>query len=231
MRSLIILFITGFIISMIVFTPQTLGANRNCCNYYKQLSIDQSATITTDRSKKSYSPTFELKPTSYRSIFTTPDNKISLWNRGVTLLRGANIYQRRVYPEYDDGYIGNGQFGPPFTQKEFYALSALGANYVNLSTHGVFSEKLPYVVNPAAVANMDLMISRIEKADMFVVISIRTGPGGMNWLSLVRKGLTMSLLNGPVLQKTTLSSCPLKLRTNGRTCGLISQTDIKTVRP
>jgi len=115
--------------------------------------------------------------TRAHSVKFSPSDKISLWNSGETLLRGANVFQRRVYPEYDDGYIGDGQFGPPFAQAELNSLSALGANYVNLSTHGVFTEKSPYMVNPSAVVNLDLMISMIERADMFVVISIRTGPG------------------------------------------------------
>ena len=43
-----------------------------------------------------------------------------LWSGETTMLRGANIHQRRVYPELDGGeYLGGGPIGPPFTQADF----------------------------------------------------------------------------------------------------------------
>ena len=100
-----------------------------------------------------------------------------LWS-GETMLRGANIHQRRVYPELDGGeYLGGGPVGPPFTQADFDRLSALGANYVNISHPGLFTETPPYEPDPAVVENLDMLIEMAGRADLFVVISFRTGPG------------------------------------------------------
>ena len=69
-----------------------------------------------------------------------------MWTHG-TQLRGANTWQRIVVPEYDgDQFLGDGYIGPSYTQKDFDRLAALGANYVNLSHPGIFSERPPYVL-------------------------------------------------------------------------------------
>jgi len=102
--------------------------------------------------------------------------KWALWTEG-TRLRGANIYQRRVYPELDDGCMGSGPVGPPHTQRGFDRLSAMGANYVNVSHPGLFAEMPPYVLNENMQANLDTLLGMIADADMFAVISFRTGPG------------------------------------------------------
>jgi hypothetical protein len=104
--------------------------------------------------------------------------KWDLWSSGTTTLRGANIHQRLVYPELDGTeYMGPGPVGPPFTQQDFDDLSALGANWVNISHPGLFTEEPPFQVNPDAEANLDALLAMIEQADMFAVISFRTGPG------------------------------------------------------
>lgn len=104
-------------------------------------------------------------------------DKWSLWTGG-THLRGANIYQRKVYPELDGTeFLGPGPFGPPYTQQDFDHLAAMGANYVNISHPGLFTETLPYIPDPAAQANLDNLLRMIAKADMFAVITFRTGPG------------------------------------------------------
>ncbi|MBI9044940.1 MAG: cellulase family glycosylhydrolase [Anaerolineaceae bacterium] len=104
-------------------------------------------------------------------------DKLSLW-MGETQLRGANIYQRIVYPELDGpDFFGPGPLGPPFQQSDFNELAALGANYVNISHAGLFTEKPPYEVNLESQANLDKLLDMVEKADMFAVISFRTGPG------------------------------------------------------
>ena len=101
----------------------------------------------------------------------------TLWATGVQL-RGANVYQRRVYPELDGPtFMGPGPFGPPFTQADFDALAALGANYVNLSHPGLFTETAPYTVDLDAQANLDNLLAMAAQADMFAVITFRTGPG------------------------------------------------------
>ncbi|MGD8815338.1 MAG: cellulase family glycosylhydrolase [Anaerolineales bacterium] len=101
----------------------------------------------------------------------------NLWTTG-TQLRGVNIYQRHVYPELDGPeFMGPGPLGPPYTQADLDQLSTLGANYVNISHPGLFDEQFPYQVNVDSVANLDRLLHMIERADMFAVISFRTGPG------------------------------------------------------
>ncbi|MGD8398924.1 MAG: cellulase family glycosylhydrolase, partial [Anaerolineae bacterium] len=100
-----------------------------------------------------------------------------LWT-GPTQLRGANIYQRRVHPELDgDVLLGPGPVGPPYTQADFDALAALGANYVNVSYPGLYTETPPYVLDGAVQAHLDALLDMIAYADLFAVISYRTGPG------------------------------------------------------
>ena len=111
------------------------------------------------------------------SVEINPYDKYALWTNG-TQLRGANTWQRIVVPEYD-GYefLGDGYIGPPYTQEDFDRLAALGANYVNLSHPGLFTERPPYVLDEQVQANLDNMIAMATEADLFVVITFRTGPG------------------------------------------------------
>lgn len=103
--------------------------------------------------------------------------KYKLWSDGVNL-RGANMYQRRVYPTLDgDDFLGPGPIGPPLTQGDFDALAALGANYVNLSHPGLFNEQPPYQLDPSVRDNLDSLIAMAAQADLFCVVSFRTGPG------------------------------------------------------
>ena len=104
-------------------------------------------------------------------------DKFALWT-GETQLRGANIWQRIVVPEIDgEDFLGNGHIGPPYVQEDFDRLAALGANYVNVSSPGLFTERPPYVLDEAAQTNLDNNLSMIAQADMFAVITFRTGPG------------------------------------------------------
>jgi photosystem II stability/assembly factor-like uncharacterized protein len=104
-------------------------------------------------------------------------DKWALWTGG-THLRGANIYQRRVYPELDGpDFMGPGPVGPPYTQADFNRLAAMGANYVNISHPGLFTETLPYALDPRIRDNLDHLLDTIAQADLFAVISFRTGPG------------------------------------------------------
>ncbi|MGD2247035.1 MAG: cellulase family glycosylhydrolase [Candidatus Methanofastidiosia archaeon] len=108
-----------------------------------------------------------------------PFDKITLWDTSTgPHLRGANIYQRRVYFELDGPeYYGPGPVGPPFTQEDFDRLAALNCNYVNISHPGLFTEEPPYKLDKGIQDNLDNLLAMIEKADMFAVISFRTGPG------------------------------------------------------
>ena len=104
-------------------------------------------------------------------------DKWALWVDGPHL-RGANIYQRRVYPELDGPeFMGTEPVGPPYTQEDLNRLADLGANYVNVSHPGLFSEDPPYQLDPVIQDNLDRLLSMIAQADMFAVISFRTGPG------------------------------------------------------
>lgn len=106
-------------------------------------------------------------------------DKMDLWNlKTGPHLRGANIWQRRVYPELDGPeFMGPGPVGPPATQEDFDRLAALGCNYVNISHPGLFTETPPYRLDSRIQDNLDTLVDMIERADMFCVISFRTGPG------------------------------------------------------
>ena len=104
-------------------------------------------------------------------------DKFSLWT-GKTQLRGANIWQAIVIPDLDGpDFKGPGPVGPPYTQNDFNRLAAWGANYVNISHPGLFTKTPPYTLNPNIQTYLDNLLTKIANADMFAVISIRTGPG------------------------------------------------------
>jgi hypothetical protein len=73
--------------------------------------------------------------------------------------------------------MGPGPLGPPLTQADFDALAAMGANYVNLSHPGLFTENPPYQLDPAVQENLDRLLRCAANAGLYAVISFRTGPG------------------------------------------------------
>jgi hypothetical protein len=106
-----------------------------------------------------------------------PSSKWEMWSE-TTRLRGANIYQRQVYPELDGSvFMGTGPVGPPYTQADFNDLSAMGANYVNISHPGIYTENPPYKLDSEILEHLVHLVEMIGQADMFAVISFRTGPG------------------------------------------------------
>jgi len=108
---------------------------------------------------------------------TSQLDKITLWE-GETQLRGANIWQRIVVPDLDGPeFLGSSHVGPPYTQADFDHLASLGANYVNISGPGLFTEVPPYILDTEVQANLDRLLEMIQKADLFAVITFRTGPG------------------------------------------------------
>lgn len=120
--------------------------------------------------------TVELRPLQPAATIANVD-KWALWT-GDTQLRGANVYQRRVYTELDGiEFMGPGPVGPPFTQQDFDHLAALGANYVNLSHPGLFTETAPFILDADIQANLDDLLGKAAQSDIFAVISFRTGPG------------------------------------------------------
>jgi hypothetical protein len=115
-------------------------------------------------------------------------DKWALWVDGPHL-RGANIMQRRVYPDLDGPtFFGPGPYGPPYIQRDFDWLATMGANYVNISHQGLFFDDAPYALDTDAQDNIDSVLEMIAAADMFAVISFRSGPGRSTF-SLVADGV------------------------------------------
>ncbi|MBN1679838.1 MAG: CIA30 family protein [Anaerolineae bacterium] len=139
------------------------------------LNESQSGAIWIDDLALSYTPP-SLPP-----VVELPDigdyDKFALWTGG-TQLRGVNTWQR-VVVTWVDGmeFMGDSYIGPPYTQEDFDRLAAMGANYVNISGPGLFTETEPYELDEAVQAYLDSLLSMIAQADMFAVISVRTGPG------------------------------------------------------
>jgi len=110
--------------------------------------------------------------------------KIDLW-MSETQLRGVNICLVDIYPELDGDSFGTGTVGPIFTQKDFDELRKLGANLVNISYPGLFTSAAPYKLVKARQVYLDKLINMIARADMFAVITFRSGPGrsrmSMHW--------------------------------------------------
>jgi hypothetical protein len=123
-----------------------------------------------------------------------------LWAGGETILRGVNLYQSPAYPELGD-WLGSGSVGPPVTQEDCDAIAAAGVNYVNLSHPGLFTEKPPFVLDEGIQANLDSLLEMLAEADLFAVISFRTGPGRSElgfWGVSPDDEVGMSLLNDTV---------------------------------
>lgn len=116
----------------------------------------------------------KVQPPSARAVAIALINeKFDLW-RGPTYLRGANIWQKRV--TLDDA-MGNGPVGPPYSQLDLNDLASWGANYVNISHPGIFTERADYRIEEGVFQNLNALIDKAERAGLFVVVSYRTGPG------------------------------------------------------
>jgi len=122
-------------------------------------------------------PTQNLDSPGTQTLVPSQLDKITLW-QGKTKLRGANIWQRVIVPDLDGPeFLGSSHVGPPYTQADFDRLASLGANYVNISGPGLFTELPPYKLDLEVQDNLDNILDMIYKADMFAVITFRTGPG------------------------------------------------------
>ena len=174
------------LILILLLSLLLVGCLQNKDIIYKESDLikDSSAKQTTPTDTKSstngktdtkediITKTDTKKDTSTQTI-----DKISLWT-GTTKLRGANIWQRKVYPKIDGAnYLGSGAVGPPYTQADFNKLAKLGANLVIISHPGIYTEKAPFQVDKKVEANLHQLIQMISKANLFVVIAYRTGPG------------------------------------------------------
>jgi hypothetical protein len=103
-------------------------------------------------------------------------SKWELWTGG-TRLRGANIHQRRSHPEADGDIVRVGPVIPRYTDSDFQRLRDHGANWVDISHPGLFSESAPFVVDRVIEENLDGLLDQISRAGLRAVISFRTGPG------------------------------------------------------
>ncbi len=124
-------------------------------------------------------------------------DKWSLWINGPHL-RGANITQRRVYEVDGPTFFGPGPLGPPVTQQDINDLSNMGANYVNLSYSGLFTIDPPYQVDLDVQDALDKMLDMIANADMFAVITFRSGPGRSEFALFYWDGLDDQYINDSV---------------------------------
>ena len=143
------------------------------CNAASDDWDDESASPSPTHQSATVAP--EATPLPPPTV--TGGDKWALWD-GPTQLRGANIWQRVVVPDLDGrDFLGDDHVGPPYTQSDFDQLAALGANYVNISGPGLFTERPPYTLDEQVQANLDHLLHMIAQADMFAVITFRTGPG------------------------------------------------------
>lgn len=119
-------------------------------------------------------------------------SKWALWSGG-TCLRGVNVWQtinNNSISTFYNGTLGTGPIGPPYTQADFNAIAAMGANVVNISGPGIYSETAPYALNTAAQTNLDNLLTMIQNANMFAVITFRSGPGRNEEDIVPQPGLT-----------------------------------------
>ncbi len=106
---------------------------------------------------------------------TTVDNW-KLWSGG-TQLRGANVWQKRIDPNFDGDGFGSGKVGPPYSDADLKGLADLGANWINLSYPGVYTETAPYVLDKAVEKDLEEWFAKAERHKLYVTLSFRTGPG------------------------------------------------------
>ncbi len=95
-------------------------------------------------------------------------DKWALWTDGVHL-RGVDMHPCLLYTE-----AGCTQ---AISRQDVQELRDLGANLINASYPGLFTETPPYEVNPTALAYLDDLIGWAEEVGFYVVIHFRTGPG------------------------------------------------------
>lgn len=93
-------------------------------------------------------------------------DKIDMW-KGATKLRGANI----MY-EWNGGNVW-----PSYTQADFNLLASWGANYVELSVGGIYTQTGAFVVDEGSAAELKRVLDLAYAAKLWAVIAFRTGPG------------------------------------------------------
>lgn len=102
------------------------------------------------------------------------ETKWDLWKAG-TCLRGVNTWQKTV-----EGADGQAAMIYTYKPEDFKDLTTFKANYVNLSFPGIYSVKPKggkYVLEPKVLKELTDLVERLDQANLFVVVSFRTGPG------------------------------------------------------
>ena len=103
-----------------------------------------------------------------RPLAGPPVDKWDLWTSG-TRMRGADLHPCRLF--------GTGFCLEPTTRQDVQELRNLGANLINASYPGVFTEEPAYQLNPETLAYLDNLIEWAEVVGIYVTIHFRTGPG------------------------------------------------------
>src|SRR6185369_4462733 len=98
---------------------------------------------------------------------------MTAWRAGT--LRGANIWEGRLAPTANQ--FRDREVGVPVTAQDLAALRSIGANYVQLSVAGLFTEQAPYVVDPEVERLVDDFVGLARGAGLHVAIAFRSGPG------------------------------------------------------
>jgi len=81
----------------------------------------------------------------------------SVWQQGG--FRGANIYP------------------PQTTVDDLKVLRSWGANLAEIPVMDVFNPRPPYTLQPAEMEKLDRMVKAAVQADLFIVLTCRSGPG------------------------------------------------------
>jgi hypothetical protein len=118
---------------------------------------------------------------------------MTAWRTGT--LRGANIWEGRLAPTANQ--FRDRDVGVPVTPADLAALRSIGANYVQLSVAGLFTEQAPYVLDPEVERLVDEFLALARGAGLHVAIAFRSGPG-RNEQALARN--TDAGSYGPVLE-------------------------------
>ena len=105
-----------------------------------------------------------------------PTDKWKLWSDPEIRLQGANVYLRSVTDDDEDVY-GTGPIGPVYSKQDFTRLAGYRANYVDISHPATYSETAPYVAESPVESSLANLVKLASEADLYVVISTRTGPG------------------------------------------------------
>jgi hypothetical protein len=75
------------------------------------------------------------------------------------------------------GFRGANAYPPGTTVDDFKVLRSWGANLAEVPVMDVFDPRPPYALQPAEMGKLDRMVDAAAQADLFVVLTCRSGPG------------------------------------------------------